>query len=388
MHAIGVSKSFVPEVGREANQWNQTARVQRFDASADRPCAWVLAKLVGRSLSDAQRSRVLQMLIIALTHAVIEVRWYAAWGVGENLWTTDRALTLRCVNALATEARLLQQAFDEEHDRLLREKEFSTFHSGEWVSGIAAAVASTVRQRFFQVDGISDAALQEFDPSQWFGAEANGRILAILGRAPAEPAAITAFERLTHTLVAWWDADDDRHTQGRERQRDRHHEAEGPLRELLHNFLLRTSADAAAMILAPILDSVDRHPHEVQRILLGLIFAEDRQANTKQFWLLWRLFADRVRGASWLAGIDREYASGDEMISAIFLGPWWKKEVRHWRSLEGHVENLHTLFEDLPASSTVLEDYLGFLYHIGEQSLPVAFIRIANRLQQGMRSRC
>jgi hypothetical protein len=41
------------------------------------------------------------------------------------------------------------------------------------------------------------------------------------------------------------------------------------------------------------------------------------------------------------------------------------------------------LFEDLPASSTVLGNYLQFLYHIGEQSLPEAFMRIAKRLQQG-----
>ena len=74
--------------------------------------------------------------------------------------------------------------------------------------------------------------------------------------------------------------------------------------------------------------------------------------------------------------------AGSEMISAIFLGSSWKEEVRHWRSLEGHAYHIHALFEDLPPSSTVLHDYLRFLYHVGEQSLPEAFIRIAKRLQQ------
>ena len=41
------------------------------------------------------------------------------------------------------------------------------------------------------------------------------------------------------------------------------------------------------------------------------------------------------------------------------------------------------LFEDLPLSSTVVDNYLGFLYHIGEQSLPEAFIRIAKRIRLG-----
>jgi hypothetical protein len=71
------------------------------------------------------------------------------------------------------------------------------------------------------------------------------------------------------------------------------------------------------------------------------------------------------------------------MMSAIFLGSWWKRDVRHWRSLEGHAEQIHALFEGLPASSTVLDKYVRFLYHIGEQSLPGAFIRIAKRLKEG-----
>ena len=71
------------------------------------------------------------------------------------------------------------------------------------------------------------------------------------------------------------------------------------------------------------------------------------------------------------------------MVSAIFLGTWWKEGVRHWRSLEGYAGNVHALFEDLPPSATALHSYLRFLYHIGEQSLPQAFIRIAKRLKQG-----
>jgi hypothetical protein len=52
--------------------------------------------------------------------------------------------------------------------------------------------------------------------------------------------------------------------------------------------------------------------------------------------------------------------------------------------LEGYAGHLHALFEDLPASSTILDDYLRFLYHVGRQSLPDAFIRVAKRLQQGV----
>jgi hypothetical protein len=278
----------------------------------------------------------------------------------------------------------VQQRADAEYSREKPEREFWEPHAERRsMDEIEAEAASLVRQRFFETDGISDDALQTLDPTRWFGAEANGRILAILGQAPSEPQAIAAFERLAHTVVGWWDADEKRQRDRHERGRERSYETEAPLIDLLVNFLLRTSATWATRILQPILDAVDRHPHEVQRILIGLIFAEDRHPNTPQFWSLWAMFADRVRRARWLVGIDNEHARGGEMMSAVFLGPWWKEDVRHWRSLEGYAWHIHSLFEDLPASSTVLDDYVRFLYHVGEQSLPEAFVRIARHLRQG-----
>jgi hypothetical protein len=90
-----------------------------------------------------------------------------------------------------------------------------------------------------------------------------------------------------------------------------------------------------------------------------------------------------VRTAKWLAGLNDEHPHGSETISAIFLGSPWKEHIRHWKSLEGYAQRVDRLFEDLPASSTVLDDYVRFLYHIGEQSLPAALVLIAKRLQSG-----
>lgn len=71
------------------------------------------------------------------------------------------------------------------------------------------------------------------------------------------------------------------------------------------------------------------------------------------------------------------------MLSAVFLTSGWKDNVRHWRSLEGYAHHVHALFETLPPSSIVLDDYVRFLYHIGERSLPEAFVRVANSLKRG-----
>lgn len=101
---------------------------------------------------------------------------------------------------------------------------------------------------------------------------------------------------------------------------------------LLEQFLLRTTGQHAATIIGPIVDATDRHPKEVHWFVQGLIGVEDRKPNTSQFWSMWKLFADKMRCASWLATIDEEHPTGGEMISAIFLGSWWKDEVRHWRA--------------------------------------------------------
>jgi hypothetical protein len=70
-------------------------------------------------------------------------------------------------------------------------------------------------------------------------------------------------------------------------------------------------------------------------------------------------------------------------MSAVLLGTEWKEGVRHWHSLEGHADRVHSLFESLPPSVTVIEDYVRFLYHVGEHSLPESFIRVAARLKAG-----
>jgi len=363
------------EVKREGDHWNQPARIQRNSMSADRACAWVLPLLLEKPMSSTQALQIRQAFMIALTHAINEVRWYTASGIGRHLWAVDRDLVLHCVNALATEAMLVQQAETAESNKPYGER--------RQIDVIEAEAATFVRQRFFEAGAIAEDAYQALDSTEWFGAEANGRILKILMQAPAEPAAVAAFRRFADTLVSWWDADDDWHRDQHQERPQRNDDTESALTELLKNFLLRTTTAAATTILKPIVDAIDQHPDKVYFLLIGIIGVEDLQPNTPQFWSLWNLFADRVRHADWLAGIDDEHAVGNTMMSAIFLGSWWKEGVRHWRSLEGYAGHVHSLFEDLPASSTVLDDYLRFLYHIGEQSLPEAFIRIAKRLRQG-----
>lgn len=361
-----------------SDQWNHLARVQRDSMSADRACATVIPLLVGKQLDESRSERARKGLVLALTHAIDEVRAHAAAGIGWHLWPIDRDLALRCVRALGVQAMMVQQAFDAEMRRTRTRRsplQEPSDRERRSIDEVEAEVASSIRARFFVDGAIAEDADKKLDPSASFGAEANTRILSILEAAPRESAATDAFERLARTLVAWWKSDDDRLSH--HRQRERNFETEYAQARILQRFVLRTSLASASKILQPILEAIEGHPKEAGQILDGLIYANDSNPNTPQFWSLWSLFAERVRNATWLPRIDGEYGQGRELLSALFLGVHWKDGVRHWSGLEGHAHRVHDLFDALARSSTVLENYIRLLYQVGEQSLPEAFIRVA-----------
>jgi hypothetical protein len=356
---------------RRANVWGYLERMQKFSMAADRPCASVVPLLLGKTLSEPFKLLVQQTFAVALTHPIDEVKWNATWGVANHLWSIDRDLTLRCVDALAAEAKLVDDARQAEEKR--------RYDQRRQFDAIEGDAAGKIRERFWKAGAITTRAYETLDITEWFGTKANERVLAILGRAPAEASAIAAFTRTAQTLVSWWDADRVR----RESRRERNYETELTLSQLLQSFLIQALPTAAEAVLQPVLDAIDRHPKEIHGLIQGLIVTEDSHSNTAQFWFIWNLFAAKISRAKWIDQIDNEYSTCREVVSAIFLGPWWKEDVRHWKSLDGYAHHVHALFEELHPSSTSLHCYVRFLYHIGERSLPEAFIRVARRLQLG-----
>lgn len=363
------------EVEREGDNWNPYARIQNFSMGGDRPCASVVPILVGKPLPPALKERIQKALVVALTHANHQVRAYAAQGIGLYLWQTDRELTLRCVDTIALEAASIQQAADAEMD--------SPRPDRTPIIDIEANATKDVRRRFSEIGGIPPDAHKALNPLLWYEAEALGRILAILEHAPIEVAAIAAFKKLAVDLVKEWEAQDDRRNQPNEAHSERNYEAEITQTNSLVRFLMQASEAVGREILQPIAAAINNHSDKVQSLLISLIGVEDRHPNTSQFWTLWGILAAGVRTAVWLPRVDGEHSYGHSLISSIFLGTNWKPNVRHWRSLEGYADRIDTLFEDLPASSRVMNAYLRFLYEIGSRSLPEAFIRISGRLRQG-----
>jgi hypothetical protein len=358
------------ELMRHNNQWNEFERMQRNSMAADRASAFVLALLLDKALPLAQMARVREAFAAALTHPIDEVRMYAAWSIDEKFWAANRPIALRCVNAIATEAALIDDAWAAEKSHEYEERR----QLGE----VIAESMLAVRARFWQDAAIPEDAYSTVDISDGFGADAIVRMLIILGRIPEDPFAIAAFVRASKTLVGWWRSGDDR-----DDRHDRNFHTESDVSQRLQEFLLRTSPDAAREVLAPVLGDIDRHSRELHWIMQGLTRIQDSNPNTPQYWFLWERFADAIKRAKWVPYLGKEHPEGSELLSAVFLTAFWKDGVRHWRFLDGYAHLVHSLFESLPPTSIILDNYVRFLYHIGEKSLPEAFVRVAERLRRG-----
>lgn len=359
------------EVLRHADDADHMVRVQKNGMAADRAGAFVLASLLGKPLALTQAQRVRTAFVAAITHPVDEVRSYATWSIDENVWSANRALALRCINAIAAQAAIIDAAQKaEKAQRYDKRRQLDT---------IIPESTAAIRARFWQDGAITDDAYLTLDVTDWVGVDALKRVLVIFGRVPQDPLAVACFTRAASTLVDSWTSDDDR---ANRRSRDFHGESD--ISKRFQEFLLRTTPEAAQQVLAPILGAVDRHSRELQNIMQGVTGLEDSNPNTPQYWFLWGLFAEAVKRANWVPRLDTDrHPDGTELLSAVFLTLYWKDNVLHWRALDGYAHLVHGLFEALPPTSVVLDNYTGFLYHIGARSLPEAFVRIAAALRRG-----
>lgn len=359
-----------------ADDWDRIDRMQQYSLHPDRPGAWAVSALINKPLSDELAQRVRSALVLAMTHSNDEVRIYAADGISRNLWGVNDDLAIRCVNVIALEAATVQSALNVDQEK--------TFDLRMGLDSIEYNVGVGIRSQFWEE--LSETHYDDLDISDWIGSEANCRILHILQRVPYSPMAVSVFRRSAEVLATWWDEDRNRKYDGERRERSS--KAQVALPSLLENFVLRVDTSVASEILKPILESVDTHPQEVSNIILGIIAAEDRIPSKTNFWPIWQLFADRIKQAQWIAGVDRRYSAATELYYAIFLTQHWKQGIRHWNALSegthgGNAYRVNNLFDALPPTSILLDSYVRFLYHIGETCLPSAFERLAEKLRLG-----
>lgn len=179
-------------------------------------------------------------------------------------------------------------------------------------------------------------------------------------------------------MVASWSADrGNRHTW-------RDFGFEHDVMKRLARVVLTLPSNAALVCCRPFLDAVEEHPEEVDTFIDFLITQEDLSSSEKScFWHIWKALADRVVEATWLASIGSDYSRGSDLVDKMLFRMHWNEDIRHWKRLDGHEQEVDDFIIRLPASPAVLLAYSYYLYSIGEGALPKAFMVLANRLEVG-----
>jgi energy-coupling factor transporter ATP-binding protein EcfA2 len=353
-------------VNASASDWRDGARMPGV-MGGTMPAAQVLPIIVEQL---AGTSDALRALGAALTHPQNEVRLAVARAAGEVLWRAHGDVNRRAIEALRMEASKLDAAFGftSGDRRYLQPHEVTRVRTDS-----AEAARSVIRG-----DSNSEADETAFDATtRWFSADALLLITNIALGAPNEAGSLAVFSEAAATLVAWWHAD--RHD--RDSHESTSYETQYALQKLVVEALFVVTDENAAAIVAPILAAVDEYPGKVSSLFEDATFREDRAPATDRYWSLWSMFAQRASQASWLADVDSKYSEGKQYLTAVFLSSNWKETTRHWRSIVGHADDVHQLFERLPLSRTSLHRYLRFLYYVGEQSLPHAFVYLYEKLK-------
>jgi hypothetical protein len=360
----------IGEIERDCDSDDEFVQASRTSLDPSRPAAYILPKVLGEDAPGPHHERVMGVIAKSLTHAAPQVIAWAAEGVGQFLQNSRRDFMLTCVGALARKACLVSELIVSERHLRYADRRRPADLERSVLPEIRALIAGGGVNVEVEAAGL--------DLGEWPGQEVASAILAILSYCPDEVVAQDMFRRLARFLVESWETARDRTN-----RRERNYEFESQCLERLARFVMQFPGATAIAIGEPLLNAVDEHPREVARFIKDLIRIEDQADGKSPFWDIWQAFADRVRTAGWIHQLDSQNTSDAELLHKIFFKLSWKDGVRHWRRLEGFADRVDTLFENLPPCATVLDAYCRFLYTIGEQSLPHAFVVVANRLQAG-----
>jgi len=354
------------EVRQNATDPDDTTRIGRGGILwPDRACASVVPLLAVHERCDAQA-----LLALALTHPVEEVATYGYAGVGAFLKDPHKALVLQCAAAAAYRGRLMAAVRDEEAELPYYEQTRGSDLMDRVIPAVREAIEGGV------LDIRSEFASLDFD--DWTSATAIRMILEMLGHHPDWGEARQFFSRVTEWLATVWERDS-RHSRDEGR---RNYELEHEALRAVARFVLKLPVEEAQRICQPLIDGVDVNTRKAADFLQDLIVAADGGADDC-FWDLWQAIADKVVNAPWVGRLDSDRPYEESIINRVFLGTYWKDDVKHWERLEGNAHRLDTLVSHLPAVTICLEAYTRFLYTIGQQSLPDSFKVVAALFKQG-----
>ena len=208
----------------------------------------------------------------------------------------------------------------------------------------------------------------------WQDSQLIRSLLALFQPHASLGAARDFFTRLADLLTQAWQRERRENSDSR-----RDYELEAEALGALAGFALDCSAEDAIRVARPIINATDSSPDKVADFVRHLTMSEDVRQTDSPFWEIWDAIAQASIKARWVEYLGHRHSSGQELIRTLMLNSHWKKGLRVWAKLGQHHTRVDELFSKLPASADVLGGYAHFLFHVGGDSLPEAFIRIAEK---------
>ncbi len=312
------------------------------------------------------RPDALAGLISALTHFNHGVRIEAIKGVAEFLMSHSPREGAFCTWVLVTNAKTEQSAHQLELSKPYDQRSSS---ARIWWECRNATVEAADDDWY---DGYPDLAA--IGVGNWAENRLMRDLIYLFRHQLHLPEAHVFFGRIARALKTWWSME--RRGRGSDRvDYELQHEAQ----DALASFLLTSESARLPSLLAPILEAVDKGPKGVGGLMGALLSHEDASRAPTRYWEVWKAIADRVALATWIPNLHHDHHDGHALVRELFLNTRWKENLQVWSRLGSHFRDIDWLYQQLPASSFVLEKYAHYLFHIGRDSMQQALISIAKK---------
>jgi hypothetical protein len=338
-------------------------------------CGFVVPLMAIRAEND---NEITTTFMAALTHFNEDVKQSTVSGVSEYVLGENAKLSSLCLWTLLDDAKRRNET--EEQARTVRQDPPPSLsarlkHAFEALkaSWVNATGSPDSLDTLFAGKGQPNFNDLAFDT--WHDRGLATSLLNLFRRHPEEPLAEVFFEKIAAVLCVWWEED--------RRSSDRHDRRDFELEHLasrsLGEYVLFCPMATAKRLTHVLVREVGEEPKEASSFLMSLLLTDDRKAQPSNYWDVWGILTTAIKDAPWLAHIDDEHCVGHPFIRDAFLNIKWADGIRSWTRLGQHWKDIDALFLALPTSTFVLHSYANYLYHIGEGSLPNAFILITRK---------
>lgn len=362
----------IEAIEKNSDSRDRTVMVSVGSLNPDGFSAYALPRIIQALGVGSIDDRLLATLSKALTHAVLEVRKYAAAGVGKYLGKTEPALVVLCAAALSMQAKLIEDLI-----ALQETKPYDEQLQGHEIVQLTAVEA---RRNILAKDIDVELELSHLSPQSWYGRLAIRSILPMVENLVKPDLAINLHKQITFFLYKGWRSDRD--------NSDSHHHRDFQFdlwyEKQIAGFAISLKPKDAVSVYQNIIQAVQEHPGEVEKFVTWLILEVDRSEVGTSFWHIWQAFADQTIESEWVENLNTQRTTatrGVPLLERLFLGIDWNKNTRYWPQLDNQEYRIENFIKELPASTVSLTAYCRFLYWVGEKSLPDSFSFVAEQLR-------